>query len=174
MKTFCSTSNFAKQRFQDLSILFPQSRVSECQQRVNDLIDLKLCSDGVRSALLEEDYEQAAAHLHRFLAMDEDLLKLTASDVLDQEGESPLLQLGSTVVGGTGGASSLDSALKTLHEAEVRVREVVSARFDEAVKEEDLASIERFFKLFPLIDLHDEGIGKFTRYLCSKVRVRLY
>lgn len=42
-----------------------QSRVSDCQQRVNDLIDLKLCSDGVKTALAEEDYEQAAAHLHR-------------------------------------------------------------------------------------------------------------
>ena len=45
--------------------------MSDCQQRVNDLIDLKLCSDGVKTALVEEDYEQAAAHLHRFLAMDE-------------------------------------------------------------------------------------------------------
>lgn len=53
-----------------------QSRVSECQQRVNDLIDLKLCSDGVKTALAEEDYEQAAAHLHRFLAMDESKLAL--------------------------------------------------------------------------------------------------
>jgi len=38
---------------------------------VNDLIDLQLCSDGVKSALEDEDYEQAAAHLHRFLSMDE-------------------------------------------------------------------------------------------------------
>ena len=44
-----------------------KSRVSDCQQRVNDLIDLRLCSDGVQSALADEDYEQAAAHLHRFL-----------------------------------------------------------------------------------------------------------
>ncbi len=55
--------------------------MSDCQQRVNDLIDLKLCSDGVKAALKDEDYEQAAAHLHRFLAMDEGLLKLTASEV---------------------------------------------------------------------------------------------
>jgi hypothetical protein len=35
-----------------------QSRVSECQQRVNDLIDLRLCSDGVKSSIDDEDYEQ--------------------------------------------------------------------------------------------------------------------
>jgi hypothetical protein len=37
-----------------------QSRVSECQQRVNDLIDLRLCSDGVKAAIADEDYEQVS------------------------------------------------------------------------------------------------------------------
>ncbi len=46
----------------------------------------------------------------------------------------------------------------------------MSGRFDEAVKKEDLASIERFFKIFPLINMHEEGLKKFTLYLCSKVR----
>lgn len=131
-----------------------KSRVSDCQQRVNDLIDLRLCSDGVKSALAEEDYEQAAAHLHRFLAMDEGLLKLTASEL--HEGDEH-------------GAASLEIALQTLHEAEHRVRFVVSQRFDEAVKHEDLASIERFFKIFPLINMHEGGLQKFTTYLCSKL-----
>ena len=46
------------------------------------------------------------------------------------------------------GLASIDSAIKTLHKAEERVRNVISQRFDEAVMHEDLASIERFFKLF--------------------------
>ena len=62
-----------------------KSRVSDCQQRVNDLIDLRLCSDGVQAALADEDYEQAAAHLHRFLAMDESTLKMTASEMLQHD-----------------------------------------------------------------------------------------
>ena len=134
-----------------------QSRVSDCQNRVKDLIDLNLCSDGVKSALAEEDYEQAAAHLHRFLAMDEGLLKLTASEMQDG---TPALSTSCT---------GLDSALATLHEAEVKVRDIVVGRFDEAVKREDHASIERFFKIFPLINLHDEGLSRFSGYLCSKV-----
>lgn len=69
-----------------------------------------------------------------------------------------------------GGGSNLDGALKTLHEAEGTVKEIVAKRFDEAVKLEDLASIERFFKIFPLINMHDEGLKKFTQYLCTKVR----
>ena len=37
-----------------------KNRVSSCQQRVHDLIDLGLCSDGVKTALNNEDYEQAS------------------------------------------------------------------------------------------------------------------
>lgn len=55
--------------------------MSECQQRVNDLLDLQQCSQGVATAMQNEDYEQAAAHVHRFLTMDETLLKHTARDV---------------------------------------------------------------------------------------------
>ncbi len=83
-----------------------------------------------------------------------DLLKLTASDVQEET---------------FAGKSGLDSALKTLHDAEVQVKEIISDRFDKAVKSEDTASIERFFKLFPLINMHDQGLLKFTSYLCGKV-----
>jgi len=60
-----------------------QSRVSECQQRVHDLLDLQLCSIGVQTALRNEDFEKAAAHVHRFLSMDQHLLKQTADDVAE-------------------------------------------------------------------------------------------
>lgn len=55
--------------------------MSECQQRVHDLLDLQLCSDGVTAALSGDDYEQAAAHVHRFLTMDQSLLEQTADDM---------------------------------------------------------------------------------------------
>ena len=62
-------------------IFVVQGRVSECQQRVNDLLDLQLCREGVITAMKSEDYEKAAAHVHRFLSIDETTLKLTAGDV---------------------------------------------------------------------------------------------
>jgi hypothetical protein len=52
---------------------------------VNDLLDLQQCSVGVATAMQNEDYEQAAAHVHRFLTMDENLLKHTAVDVSEGE-----------------------------------------------------------------------------------------
>ena len=149
-----------------------KSRVSDCQQRVNDLIDLRLCSDGVQAALADEDYEQAAAHLHRFLAMDESTLKMTASEMLQHDTLTNVDDnASSSSMASVNGLASIDSAIKTLHEAEERVRNVISQRFDEAVQQEDLASIERFFKLFPLINMHEGGLEKFTQYLCSKLVV---
>ncbi len=48
---------------------------------MNDLLDLQLCREGVISAMKSEDFEKAAAHVHRFLSIDETTLKLTAGDV---------------------------------------------------------------------------------------------
>lgn len=50
---------------------------------MHDLLDLQLCSDGVQTALRNEDFEKAAAHVHRFLSMDQHLLKQTADDVAE-------------------------------------------------------------------------------------------
>jgi len=42
---------------------------------------LQLCSDGVQKALKSENYEEAAVHIHRFLAMDQHLIKQTADEM---------------------------------------------------------------------------------------------
>lgn len=99
-----------------------------------------------------------AVKLTGYFRVHSALLKLTASEMQDESGSMS-------------DASSLDQALKTLHQAEKTVAEVVAQKFDEAVQAEDLASIERFFKIFPLINLHDIGLEKFTVYLREKVRL---
>lgn len=122
----------------------------ECQSRVNDILDLQLCCEGVATALRNEDYEQGAAHVRRYLLMDRQLLERTADDV-------------------TGDHTSVTSSLATLQQAAMELRVVVTRKFDEAVKSEDLASVERFFKIFPLLGMHEEGLKKFSQYLCSKL-----
>ena len=94
------------------------------------------------------------------------LLKLTASELTSTSESGNLLDVFS-------GVSSLENAIRTLHDAEGKVKVIISKRFDEAVAREDLASVERFFKIFPLINMHEEGLKKFTNYLCSKVLLRL-
>ncbi|XP_035231381.1 conserved oligomeric Golgi complex subunit 4-like [Stegodyphus dumicola] len=126
-----------------------RSRVTECMQRVEDILDLKFCTDGVQTALQNEDYEQAAAHIHRFLSLDQTVLKRSAAD--SNEG------------------SSLDEAFLKLHEAENQLKAIVMRKFDDAVRDEDVASVERFFKIFPLLNQHNEGLKKFSTYLCSQI-----
>ncbi|XP_058057832.1 conserved oligomeric Golgi complex subunit 4 [Anopheles bellator] len=130
-----------------------RSRVSECQQRVHDLIDLQLCSQGVMSAIREEDFEQGAAHVNRFLSMDKTLLQKTADDV-------------------SGSITSVSKAVSTLEKATIQIRQMVNQKFDEAVKKDDLASVERFFKIFPLLGMHDEGLEKFITYICGKLQAK--
>lgn len=101
-------------------------------------------------ALCNEDYEQGAAHVHRYLSMDQQLLERTAEDILMDH-------------------TNVSSSLITLQQAALQLRTVVTHKFDEAVKSEDLASVERFFKIFPLLGMHIEGLKKFCSYLCTKV-----
>ncbi len=51
-------------------------------------------------------------------------------------------------------------------------REIIKAKLDEAISKDDLASSERFFKVFPQLGLHDEGIEKFSNYVCQKLSSR--
>ena len=129
--------------------IYLQGRVSECQKRVNDLLDLQLCREGVVMAMKTEDYEKAAAHVHRFLAIDEKTLKLTAGDVAQ--------------------GPAVDSSLSLLHESQAQLCKVITQKFDEAVAVNDAASVERFFKIFPLLNMHEDGIRKFSLYLAAQL-----
>lgn len=126
-----------------------KGRVTECMQRVEDILDLKFCTDGVQTALQNEYYEQAAAHIRRFLSLDQSVLKRSTADSIE--------------------GSSLDEAFSKLHEAENKLKAIVLRKFDEAVRNEDIASVERFFKIFPLLNQHNEGLRKFSTYLCSQI-----
>lgn len=56
-----------------------KTRVVDCLQRVEDALDLRFCTEGIRTAMANEDYEQAAAHVHRFLMLDSSVLGLGAA-----------------------------------------------------------------------------------------------
>ncbi|XP_054245663.1 conserved oligomeric Golgi complex subunit 4 isoform X2 [Indicator indicator] len=104
--------------------------------------------DGVQTALRSEDYEQAAAHIHRYLSLDKSVIELSRQ-------------------GKEGGI--IDANLKLLQEAEQCLKTIVTEKFDTAMKQGDLPQVERFFKIFPLLGLHEEGLSKFSEYLCKQV-----
>jgi len=125
--------------------------VVDVQSRVGDLLDLEGCAGGVCAAMAQGDYETAAAHIHRFLSMDASVLLSTASP-------------------GPAGGQSIEGWFAKLREAEAELAAGIEARFDEAVALKDSASVDRFFKLFPLLERKELGLTKFSAFLCAKIR----
>lgn len=134
----------------NFNLLIKKSRVIACISRVTDILDLKACTDGVKEALAEEDYETAAGHIHRYLSLDK-------ASLIPKEQDS------------TAEINSLDQAFKLLQDAEAKLKQIVDEKYDLAVSSGDLPQAERFFKIFPLIGQHDVGLEKFSKYLCSEV-----
>lgn len=67
----------------------------------------------------------------------------------------------------------MDEAFSKLHEAEAKLKSIVMRKFDEAVQDGDIAVVERLFKIFPLLNQRDEGLAKFSHFLCSKIIAKI-
>ncbi|XKL63549.1 hypothetical protein PGB90_005913 [Kerria lacca] len=145
-------SNKINLQIQELDVA--RSRVSECQRRVQDLLDLQLCSEGVQNALKSDDYEEAAVHIHRFLAMDQHLLKQTADDMAQD-------------------CATVNQSLKLLRDAAAMLRNKISLHFKEAVSVTDIESVKRFFKLFPLLNMHEYGMENFSVFLRKMLKTTI-
>ena len=138
-----------------------KNRVAECLHRVGDIADLKSCTESIQEALDNEEYENAALIVQRFLKIDEREVRRSVSISETNDGENGQ--------GNVMTASSMEDAFTKLHEAKRKLQRIVLDKFDEAVKEEDVASVERFFKLFPFLHQEKEGLVRFSRYLSAKL-----
>lgn len=146
IKFTCSLAENVSSKVRQLDLT--KKRLYQAIQRADDILDLKFCTDGVQTALQNQDYEQAAAHIHRYLSLDQSVIELSR-----QGGES----------------SSVETSLTLLKEAEVELKALVTKRLEEAVAADDLSQVERFFKIFPLLRLHDEGLALFANYLSKQL-----
>ncbi|XP_045888848.1 conserved oligomeric Golgi complex subunit 4 isoform X1 [Micropterus dolomieu] len=147
MITFtCSLAENVSSKVRQLDLA--KTRLYNVIQRADDILDLKFCTDGVQTALRNEDYEQAAAHIHRYLSLDQSVIELS------RQGEE---------------SSAVDTSLIMLQEAEQKLKVIVAEKLDAAVAAIDLAQVERFFKIFPLLGLHQQGLARFGQYLCSQL-----
>uniref|UniRef100_A0A8C3GBX3 Conserved oligomeric Golgi complex subunit 4 n=1 Tax=Cyclopterus lumpus TaxID=8103 RepID=A0A8C3GBX3_CYCLU len=147
MITFtCSLAENVSRKVRQLDLA--KTRLYNVIQRADDILDLKFCTDGVQTALHNEDYEQAAAHIHRYLSLDQSVIELS------RQGEE---------------SSVVDASLLMLQEAEKKLKVIVAEKLDEAVAAVDLSQVERFFKIFPLLGLHQQGLARFGQYLCSQL-----
>ncbi|XP_062278198.1 conserved oligomeric Golgi complex subunit 4 [Scomber scombrus] len=147
MITFtCNLAENVSRKVRQLDLA--KTRLYNVIQRADDILDLKFCTDGVQTALHNEDYEQAAAHIHRYLSLDQSVIELS------RQGQE---------------SSAVDASLVMLQEAEQKLKVIVAEKLDEAVAAVDLAQVERFFKIFPLLGLHQQGLARFGQYLCTQL-----
>ena len=63
--------------------------------------------------------------------------------------------------------NSLDEAFHKLHEAESNLRGIILKKFEDAAQSNDQPNVERFFKLFPLLNQHELGLRIYSNYLCK-------
>lgn len=127
-----------------------KTRVVECLQLAGDMWDLGVCSEGVDVCISNEDYEQAAHHIHRFLTLDR-----------------AVFQFSSTVEKDAG--QTVSHSYEVLSNATTRLKGILERKLDAAIDNEDVAGIQRFVKLFPLINEHDKGLLQFGKYLSKKI-----
>uniref|UniRef100_K7F2I9 Conserved oligomeric Golgi complex subunit 4 n=1 Tax=Pelodiscus sinensis TaxID=13735 RepID=K7F2I9_PELSI len=107
-----------------------KNRLYQAIQRADDILDLKFCMDGVQTALRNEDYEQAAAHIHRYLSLDKSVIELSRQG---KEG------------------SVIDANLKLLQEAEQRLKTIVTEKFAVATQQGGLPQVGRVFQVSPAL-----------------------
>ncbi|CAD5213158.1 unnamed protein product [Bursaphelenchus okinawaensis] len=127
-----------------------KGRVVECLQLVNDLRDLRTCAEGVQKAMVEKDYDEAAQNIHRFLTLD-----------------SAVFRVGD--VGAKEPGQSLKHSYEILRTAQTELKTIIEQKFDESLSAADEKSIQRYFKLFPMINDHSTGLRKFGSYLNKKI-----
>jgi len=103
----------------------------------------------VKEAMDKKDYEKAAANIHRYLCLDENVIKQSVN-------------IGSE-------STSINASLEVLKNARTEMSQVVSEQFDIAVQNSNEADVEKFFKIFPWLKMEDEGLAKFSTYLSQEI-----
>eukprot|EP00440_Ansanella_granifera_P043347 gb/GFBE01046988.1/.p1 GENE.gb/GFBE01046988.1/~~gb/GFBE01046988.1/.p1 ORF type:complete len:759 (+),score=195.53 gb/GFBE01046988.1/:1-2277(+) len=111
-------------------------RVTEALKLVDDMLELRECSDQVMKSITSEDFEQAARYVARFRA---------------SQGSLP--------------PGTDDASVRVLTEAEQQLSAIVRRRFESAMASGDSAGVSRFAKLFHPLGLASEGVQKYVEFI---------
>lgn len=154
--------------------------VEDCLTKLDDVLDLQTCRDGVKTAMAQNNYEEAAMHIKRFLAIDQQELQNTvkilspetakhtttgrinnkkptrSDEILDNDGF--LID-----------PRAMSDSLNELSEARRQLLKLCQNNLIMAIKENCTKDIERFFKIFPILGEHSDGLSKYASYLEGKI-----
>jgi hypothetical protein len=64
---------------------------------------------------------------------------------------------------------SINAALRELGDARVKLLNLCQENMAKAIKEENSREIERFFKIFPMLNEHQDGLLRYSEYLKNKI-----
>jgi hypothetical protein len=64
---------------------------------------------------------------------------------------------------------SMKQSYEILRKAAADLKVIIEKKFDEAYEANDESSMQRYFKIFPMINEHSSGLQRFGKYLISKV-----
>ncbi|KNC85325.1 hypothetical protein SARC_02507 [Sphaeroforma arctica JP610] len=128
-----------------------QTNVLVTLSKVRDIMDLKECVEGVLAAMGQNDYAVAAVHVHRYLSFDPALVAVELKTLGMTEGKPA--------------SEKIQECVDELHQR-------INRGLDDAVRDNDMNSINRYFKLFPLIGLEMEGMRKYSLHVCTQVALR--
>mmetsp|Transcript_1831 Transcript_1831/g.3805 ORF Transcript_1831/g.3805 Transcript_1831/m.3805 type:complete len:764 (+) Transcript_1831:102-2393(+) len=136
-ETLAQTSGIADElsgRVRRLDTL--RGRLEETVKLVDDMLELRECSDHVMRAITSEDFEGAARYISRYRAAREALP-----------------------------AGTDDASVQVLQEAEKQLGAAIRQRFESAIMAKDKAAVSRFARLFHPLGLASEGVEKYTEFI---------
>lgn len=127
-----------------------KTRVVGCLQLAGDMRDLGVCAEGIDDAIRSEDFETASQHIHRFLTLDQAVFQIREFKQKDA-------------------TDSIRHSYEVLSSAKERLSKILKSRLTESVQKGDVAEMQRFIKMFPLIHEPDEGLQRYSVFLNQKI-----
>lgn len=167
-----------------------KTRLEDCLCKVVDILDLKDCRQGARIAMSIDRYEEAAMHIKRYLAINQAELRKTMCIILGRDDfEKPtefshLILDVDAVTGETTPSPSgklddnearvtdpqhINASIAELNDTRERLLKLCQDNISVAIKNDDSKNIERFFKIFPMLNEHQDGLKRYAEYLRSKI-----
>lgn len=110
---------------------------------------------------------KAASHIHRYLKLDKDSLRLKTSNsnLLKNNDSSSDIDINQY----NAESYYLNHSFNLLQESKNKLQKIVEEKYEHALKTDDVPQLERFFKIFPLIGQSENGLTKFCDYLTLQI-----
>ncbi|CAI2736852.1 unnamed protein product [Schistosoma spindalis] len=127
---------------------FVKNHVLKCVDKLNHIITVRNSAVGVKRCLVDSKLDEAAGYVFTYLKMDKDIISLISRLSADNPDNNPLI---------------------TLDDSRQILMKMAIGKFDEYVLKRDEKNIVHLLKIFFLLGKINEGIQRFSIYLCSYI-----